>query len=122
MKNESTKVSPASDIEDAPIDPEKIRWERYETLDLRMPERAMKLLRRMARYHDTTCEALARQYIGVGLREAELRYFNDQVLWATEEALRDRLDKDTIAEVLREVRAQFVPDAPARPRSYPIED
>ncbi len=121
MKNEPIANNPVADEDDAEVDLSKIEREPYETLELAMPQKAMQALRRAAEYYGLPCEALARQYIGVGLREAAREYFSEQAMWATGDALRARMDATEAEEVLRDIRARFKPGAPTLPRGREVD-
>ena len=81
-----------------------------EELVVRLPARAMRMLERVAAHRSTTCHLLAREYIGRGIREDEMRRFDETVLLITEDVLKRRIGNDEEVEAaLAEVRAAFRP-------------
>lgn len=121
MKNEHIANNSAGDDDEVEVDLSTIEREPHETLELAMPQKAMQALRRAAEYYDLPCEALARQYIGDGLREAAREYFIEQAMWATGDALQTRMDATEAEEVLRDIRARFKPGAPTLPRGREVD-
>ena len=95
----------------------RLREDAAETVSFTIPNSAMLSLAKMAKYREMSCEALARHYLGEGLRADLHRYFSDQVLNAVEDALGRRYGPDEAAEVLSRVRSEFRPgSADPRPR------
>ncbi len=75
----------------------------------------------MAAYLDMTPGALMLRYIGQGLRQNLATYFQEQALWAVQEALEKRMDGVAVEELLAEVRAEFQ-GPPLRPRFHSTGD
>ncbi|GAB4333463.1 MAG: hypothetical protein Kow0010_19900 [Dehalococcoidia bacterium] len=91
---------------------DSIRWDIPAGIELRidLPQRAMEHLRRVAEERGTTCEALARLYVGRGLREDLRRLFEEQVLDAAEGVLAQRLGSvEEARDIVDEVRERFRP-------------
>ena len=100
----------------------EITWlsEPSRALSIVMPERVIESIESVARYKGTTCDALIRLYLGAGLREDLARYFAEQVLTATEEALAKRLPQPEVAAVMQEVRSEFRGQKATRPRTRDV--
>ena len=96
------------------------RTEPSRPFNILMPERVIESIESIARYKDTTCEALIRLYIGVGLRDDLARYFDEQVLTATEAAIAKRLPQQDVAAVMQEVRSEFREQKATRPRTREV--
>ena len=75
----------------------------------------------MAAYLDMTPGALMLRYIGQGLRQNLATYFQEQALWAVQDALEKRLDRVAAEVLLAEVRAEFQ-GPPLRPRVHAAGD
>jgi hypothetical protein len=82
--------------------------EAIEEFVVRMPLKAMRALERVAEYRGMSCQAVAREYLGRGIREDEGRMFNETVLRVTERVLAERLGSEEQAhEIVNAVRAEF---------------
>ena len=87
--------------------------EQVEELTLRMPHRAMKVLRQMAAHLDMSCDALVRRYVSRGLREDRAAYFRERAFPAIEESLRAEFGDDPrLDAALRDAKRRLAEDAP----------
>jgi hypothetical protein len=96
----------------------EIRWRAKDlrAFAVELPVDVIRSIEGVARYRDVSCEALVREYIGAALREDLSRYFSEQVLVATEDALTRRLPESDAANIMREIRTEFREHRLDRPR------
>jgi anti-sigma factor RsiW len=89
---------------------DKVKWRarRSQSFSVALPEAVIEQLCRLAERRETTAEALARLYIGQGIREDMRRVFDEEVLSTTETILAERLGSAEEAQaIVDEVRGRF---------------
>jgi len=78
-----------------------------QTISLEIPQDTLDSLKKVAATRDMSSEALAKFYIGQGLRQDLARLFADRVLDTTEQVLARHLQSaEEVSAILREIRTE----------------
>lgn len=85
----------------------RLRPEPHSDFTVRLPDKALRLLERIAEWKGMSCEALARQYIGRGLAEDRMARFNETALQVTTEVLAEELGEERAQELVEGIRQRF---------------